>query len=103
MPLKSFADALPATKPDLIVPGDDLATLTCTVSTSANARKAKRKLAGQLIERSLGAPESFPVVYARERIYRTGPGSWHPRPEDRGHCQPAELKKWVARMGFRQS
>ena len=59
----SFAAAIGAAKPDLIVPGDDLATRHLH---GLHERELVRVRAGRaicdLIERSLGAPESFPVV-----------------------------------------
>jgi ATP-grasp domain len=70
-PLSSFADAITNTKPDLIVPGDDLATLHLH---QLHSREKKRGAAGKqicaLIESSLGNSKSFPVVYARTRFIK---------------------------------
>src|SRR5436309_3479231 len=65
-PLRSFVEAIAARRPDLILPGDDLATRHLHHLYSRENRQGR---AGspicQLIERSLGAAESFSVVYAR--------------------------------------
>src|SRR5271168_2778688 len=65
-PLTSFARAIAMTQPDFIVSADDLAT------QHLHRLYAREKSNGKddspicaLIERSLGAPESFPVVNAR--------------------------------------
>jgi hypothetical protein len=69
MPLSSFADAISSANPDLVVPGDDLATLHLHHLYS---RERGRGAAGAricaLLERSLGNCESFPIVYARTRF-----------------------------------
>jgi len=66
MPLKSFADAISATAPDLIVPGDDLATAHLQRLYEREKRRANGgRSVCELIERSMGSSESFPVVYAR--------------------------------------
>ena len=66
MPLQSFARAVAAAQPDFILPGDDLAT---THLHQLYDQERQRGEAGRstcaLIERSLGAPEGFPVVYSR--------------------------------------
>lgn len=65
-PLKSFADAITAAEPDFIVPGDDLAT---THLHRLYEKQVRNKTTGArvcaLIERSLGAAESFSVMHAR--------------------------------------
>lgn len=68
-PLSSFADAITRANPDLVAPGDDLATLHLH---HLYAREKLRGAAGAricaVIERSLGDSESFSVVYARTRF-----------------------------------
>lgn len=66
IPLRSLEAAIDKTRPDVIIAGDDLITRHLQ-----DLYLRKRKLDQQedsvcaLIERSLGAPESFPVAYAR--------------------------------------
>jgi len=59
-PLKSITAAIAGAKPDLLVSGDDLATwhLHCLYNSSFSAGEATR----ELIVRSLGSPEYFPIV-----------------------------------------
>ena len=69
MPLSSVAAAVAGANPDLVVPGDDLATRHLH---HLHSREKRRGAAGEricaLLERSLGNNESFPTVYARTRF-----------------------------------
>src|SRR6202035_6131390 len=69
--LTSFSEAIAASKPDLIVPGDDLATQHLHLLYDQERRKGD---AGEpvcaLIESSLGAPQNFPVLYARTKFIK---------------------------------
>jgi hypothetical protein len=69
MPVTSFANAITSANPDLVVSGDDLATMHLH---RLHAREKGRGAAGArmcaLIERSLGKSESFPLVYARSYL-----------------------------------
>src|SRR5438046_7900507 len=71
-PLLSFMAAIAASKPDLIVPGDDIAVrhLHDLYDRERRRGKVQRRICG-LIECSLGAPESFPIVYARTAFMET--------------------------------
>src|SRR5579872_4994849 len=62
-PLSSLAAAITASRPDLIIPGDDLATrhLFDLSHRDRDFGGTRRRL----IERSLGAPESYPLIAAR--------------------------------------
>lgn len=68
-PSRSLARAIAAAEPDLIVPCDDLATqqLHQLYQSEAARGKSRERLCG-LIERSLGSPESYSMVYARSAI-----------------------------------
>jgi len=64
-PLRSLSRAIAIAKPDLVLPGDDLATShlhdlhrRCEMYSGSSALAS-------LIERSLGSPASFPVVGSR--------------------------------------
>jgi len=99
--LASFAGAIAKTQPDLIVPGDDLATAHLH---RLHNRELRRGSAGQpmrlLIERSLGSAHSFPVVYARTAFMELARRAdiRAPRTEVIGDLDA--LKKWVARVGL---
>lgn len=100
-PLTSFADAIARTRPDLLVPADDLATLHLHDLYLQGRRQRKGGVAlCALIERSLGASESFPVVYSRTRFMEMA--------REEGICAPRteivrnnhDLRDWGARIGF---
>jgi hypothetical protein len=101
MPLKSFAEAIAATNPDFIVPGDDLAT---SHLHHLYDREHKRGKAGhwicELIERSLGAPESFPMVYARTAFIDLAREEGIRAPKTEVLSNISDLRKWVARVGL---
>lgn len=65
-PLASLARAISKTQPDFIISGDDLTTqhLHRLYEQEKSSGKCESPICA-LIERSLGSPESFPVVSAR--------------------------------------
>src|SRR5579862_3310173 len=68
-PLTSFEDAISTSKPDLIVPGDDRATQHLHLLYDQACGKGETgKPICALIERSLGASENFPALYARTKF-----------------------------------
>jgi hypothetical protein len=101
MPLHSFADAIAEAQPDFLVPGDDLAT--CHLH-HLHARESRRGEAGQqvceLIERSLGVAESFPVVYARTAFADLAREVGVRAPNTEVIANLDDLRKWVARFGL---
>jgi hypothetical protein len=101
MPLASFADAIAATKPDFMVPGDDLATHHMHHLYDQERRGGK---AGQpiceLIKRSLGAPESFPVVHERSVFMELAQQEGIRAPKTEVIANINDLRKWAVRVGF---
>lgn len=68
-PVTSFAHAITYSRPDLVIPGDDLATRHLhQLYQNETKSGATRTMCSDLIERSLGDPKSFPVVYARSKF-----------------------------------
>lgn len=96
-PLRSFADAIAASQPDLIVPGDDLATLHLH---GLHEREGHGTTMAALIERSLGVPESFPVVYARTAFIELAQAEGIRAPRTEEIASADALKQWVSRMGL---
>jgi hypothetical protein len=100
-PLRSFAQAIAKTQPDLIVTGDDLATRHLH---SLHARQLRDGKAGSpmaaLIERSLGAPESFPFVDARAALMDLAQQEGVRVPPTQVIRNSGELKQWVKGMGL---
>ncbi len=100
-PLSSFADAIAATRPDFIVPSDDLATLHLHQLHHREGRIGKRGgWIGELIERSLGAPESFPVVFARSSFIQLAQAEGIRAPRTEVIRNTRDLREWVAQTGF---
>jgi hypothetical protein len=100
-PISSFAGAIAAARPDLIVPGDDLATSQLHDLHTRERRRGKAGLSVcELIERSLGAPESFPVVYARAPFIDMAREQGIRAPQTEIVKDLDGLRKWVARVGL---
>jgi hypothetical protein len=100
-PLKSFADAIAAAKPDCIVSGDDLATRHLHQLHGRERRSGDTgKPVCALIERSLGAPESYPVVYQRTAFMELAREEGIRVPATEVIHSEDDLKKWVSKVGF---
>jgi hypothetical protein len=101
MPLRSFRNAIAATKPDFIIPGDDLATYQLHHLYDRERRRGK---AGQsicaLIERSLGSAENFPAVYARSAFINLAREAGIHAPKTEVIANLNDLRKWAAEAGF---
>jgi hypothetical protein len=95
--LSSFAHAIAATEPDLIVPGDDLATLHLH---RLHQREGRGTPTAALIERSVGMPQSFPVVYARTAFIELAQAEGVRAPKTEVIASSAGLRDWVSRMGL---
>lgn len=97
----SFLAAISAAKPDLIVPGDDLATQH--LHTLYDREQRKGNVGAQicsLIERSLGAPENFKHLYARTEFIEIAREEGVRSPEMEVIHSSSELTEWLARSGF---
>jgi hypothetical protein len=100
-PLASFANAIAAANPDLLIPGDDLATQHLHSLYERERRCGKGEGAiCRLIERSLGAPESFQIVYGRTAVMELARAEGVRVPETRIIKNTDDLKNWASRSGF---
>ena len=101
MPLKCLADAIAAATPDFIIPGDDLATshLHHLYEREKMRGEAGRAIC-ELIERSLGSPESFPAAYSRTAFMDLAREEGVRAPKTEVIANVDELRKWVARTGL---
>jgi len=101
MPLSSFRNAIDKAKPDLIVPGDDLATqhLHRLHEQESQAGNSQSPLCA-LIERSLGSAASFPMAYSRVAFMDIASNEGIRVPETAAIQNIEELRKWVARAGL---
>jgi formate-dependent phosphoribosylglycinamide formyltransferase (GAR transformylase) len=100
MPLSSFENAIAAANPDLIVPGDDLATRHLQELYRRERRHGKAGVLCEVIERSLGAPDSFPVVYERTTFMEHAHEEGIRVPKTEVVANTNELRKWITRVGF---
>ncbi len=99
-PLTSFAQAI-ATQPDFIVSGDDLATQHLHRLYAREKHNGKAESATcALIERSLGAPESFPVVNARAAFMELAHQEGLRVPPTRAIRNIHDLRTCVTRKGL---
>lgn len=99
--LTSFASAITAVTPELIIPADDLATRHLH---QLYRRERDNGISGaktcELIERSLGAAEGFEAVYARTSFMQMAQEEGVRAPKTEIITDRHELTKWIARMGF---
>jgi carbamoyl-phosphate synthase L subunit-like protein len=97
----SFAEAIVAAKPDLVVPGDDLSTQNLYALYAQEGRKGKAGAATcALIERSLGAAENFTVPYARTRFIELAEEAGVRVPRTEVINSVSDLKSWVVRANL---
>jgi hypothetical protein len=100
-PVRSFSAAIRAAKPQLIIPGDDLAAHHLH---HLHRRELRRGESGaqvcSLIESSLGSSESFPVVYERATLMALAKEEGVRVPQSRVIASVSQLREWVAKIGF---
>jgi hypothetical protein len=100
-PLRSLSAAITDAEPDLIVSGDDLATrhLHRLYDRERHEGQAGSAICA-LIERSLGAAESFPIAYARAAFMELAEQEGIRIPRTRVIESFDDLKDWMTRNGF---
>jgi hypothetical protein len=100
-PLHSFARAIVATRPDLILSGDDLATLHLqSLHRWLKNRGEQGREICALIERSLGSPENFPIMSARSQFIEIACSEGVRVPRTEIVENQEQLKHWIVQMGF---
>jgi predicted ATP-grasp superfamily ATP-dependent carboligase len=106
-PLKSIMAAIEATKPDLLIPGDDLATMHLHhlhKQYAANARSSGAGKFGEticaLIERSIGAPENFGVIDDRTAFMHASQHAGVRVPCTEAVDNNQALKEFAAKYGY---
>jgi predicted ATP-grasp superfamily ATP-dependent carboligase len=100
-PIRSFAEAICLAEPDLIVPGDDIAVQHLH---DLHRRELSKGDSGAptclLIERSMGAAESFDVVYSRTAFIKLAEEEGIRVPKTRVIANLEELRNWETQLGF---
>ncbi len=100
-PLVSLARAIGATKPDLVLPFDDIAVLHLHELHRLGLRRGKAGLPTcSLIEGSLGASTSFPIVYARTTTMELAEQEGIRVPKSEVVRNADDLRGSTTRMGF---
>ena len=100
-PVTSFARAIRTTKPDLVIPADDLATWHLH---ELHSRERNNGVSGthtcELIERSLGSADSFPLVRARNAFMQLAKEEVIRAPQTAVIESKTDLLNWIAESGF---
>jgi predicted ATP-grasp superfamily ATP-dependent carboligase len=98
--LDSLADAIEASKPDMIVPCDDLGVRHLhRLHASERARQSRVDIPA-LIVRSLGPPESYTAVASRYPLLKIAHDVGIRAPETRVVANFMDLKKWHSEQPF---
>lgn len=98
--LASFAEATRAARPDLVIPGDDLATEHLHILCEQEKRKdAAGAEMCRLIEHSLGTAESFSIVNSRTGLMEIAEREGVRVPKTAVIRDQADLKNWIAQAG----
>lgn len=101
LPLASLAGAIAVAEPDLIIPGDDLVARQLHALYHQERRKGSAGASiCELIERSMGAADSFQVVYSRARFLQLAEREGVRVPKTQAIGDLDELKAWGDRMGY---
>jgi ATP-grasp domain len=100
-PANSFAAAITATKPDLVIPGDDITVqhLHRLYETKLREESASSFIC-EVLERSLGAPESFPIVFSRTAFLDAAWEEGLRVPETTALSKVSELREFIRRVGL---
>jgi Carbamoyl-phosphate synthase L chain, ATP binding domain len=100
-PLQSLVRAIATSKPDLVVPGDDLAAHHLhDLHRQQNTYSGDPAGVEALIERSLGSPEFFPIIHARAAFINLAREEGVRVPQTEIIKSVEEAGKWVERTGF---
>ncbi len=101
LPLRSLERAIQKAQPDCLVPGDDLAVRHLhRLHQQAKTMGAAGKDICALIERSFGAPESFPIIAARSAFIELAQKEGVRVPETGVLNDFDDLRKWASKHGF---
>jgi Carbamoyl-phosphate synthase L chain, ATP binding domain len=99
--LTSVAEGITGAKPDVLVPGDDLATQHLHLLYEQERGKAESGASlCALVERSLGSAENFPALYARTKFMELAREAGIPVPKTSVIPDSSGLKNWIAQNGF---
>lgn len=98
-PLRSFANAIAGSQADLLIPGDDLAARHLLALRTAKLRRNHGAPICALVERSLGAPDMFPFIYARAKFIALAAELGIRVPQTEAIHSTQQLDEWIRRTG----
>jgi hypothetical protein len=100
-PLGSIEAAITASKPDLVIPADDLAAMHLHALYQREVDGGRKgALICSVIERSLGAPSSFPLVYDRTRFLEIAQEEGIRIPKSEVLIDANQAREWAAQASF---
>jgi Carbamoyl-phosphate synthase L chain, ATP binding domain len=99
-PLVSFQAALGASRPDLVVPADDLAASHLQKLHARAQRVPELGWMAQLIERSIGDPAHYGVMHSRAAFLKIAAELGLAVPATEPVGSTAEVAAWVERHGL---
>jgi glutathione synthase/RimK-type ligase-like ATP-grasp enzyme len=101
-PLDSFAAAISAVKPDLIIPGDDVAAeqLHALYSRESTNQDHGADSLCSLLARSLGSPESYAIVHERSTFIQAAGQEGVRVPKTTTVSNFTELQNFAQQFGF---
>jgi len=99
-PVGSFTYALISAKADLLIPGDDLATSQLHQVYRRELEKNPASAIAMLIANSLGAPENFPLSFARTQFIAHARAEGVRAPLTQAIRNAEELRQWIAENGL---
>jgi len=100
-PLQSIEAAIAASKPDLVIPADDLAAMHLHALYQLEVdRDRKSGFLCAVIERSLGASSSYPLVYDRTKFIEIAQEEGIRVPKSEVLTDIHQAKAWAARSSY---
>jgi hypothetical protein len=100
-PVSSLGSAIVKANPTLIIPGDDLAThYLHRLYQNEEARGQQGLKICEVIERSLGVRENFPILYQRATFMRLAQEEGIRTPKTAIIQNLGDLRNWTAESGF---
>jgi hypothetical protein len=99
-PQRSIASAILASKPDLVIPCDDLAAKHLHELYAREARSNSNSPICQVIARSLGSPSNFPNLYERAPFIEMAAAEGIRVPKMAITSTLEEMRKWATNAGL---
>ncbi len=100
-PLRSFARAIAHARPDLVIPGDGLAVSQLhALHRQARQGGSRGEWLCALIERSLGSPAYFSVLFQRSALLALAEAEGIRVPKTQVISSTDDLQTWISEMGL---